>query len=175
MKRLAITFPLAVMAIFLCFASGNAQAQQPEATPRSYIYCTVEFDAIKEVQEEKINSYTKVTKEWKVTMKVDYGQYEDRYVAPLVDNDGNVRIFNSEIAALNWMGLHGWELITPYYGMSNGNSMNHKIYLRRNVTGMTSEEINEVLSIFSNKTYNLGDTDSTWSQNPDGLFQATTH
>ena len=75
-------------------------AQESSQGHNSYIYCTVEF------------SHTNK----KVDMTVDYGQY-DRYLLSdglvVTDSDGKPRTFNSSIAGLNWLGMHGWELI-PY-------------------------------------------------------------
>ena len=70
--------------------------------------------------------------------------------AILKDSEGNKRFFNSQIAALNWLGMHGWELVTLDNSMINGTTTDGKLYLRLDVTGLTYEEINEQLSIFGN-------------------------
>ena len=171
MKRLAKLLPIAAAILLMCIPAHDVSAQQTDDTHRSYIYCCVYFGSFKEIKTEKINAYTKTLgKEWKVTMSVDYGQYDDDFIPPLTDSDGNVRLFNSQVAALNWLGMHGWELISQEHSMMNGDSRNHRTYLRLDVTGLSYEEINGHLSLFSNEKYNLNTTDQVKHQQADGMY-----
>ena len=149
MKRI-----LAILAVIftLCTASSNAEAQTSVQNQSAYVYCLVDFQN------------TKHNNEWKVKMTVDFGQADYSKRELVVDGDGNDRIFNSNIAGLNWLGMQGWEFV-PYPTVNEGTSRS-KYYMRLNVTGMTAEEINEKLNIF----YNPKQSDATYVQNKDGLF-----
>lgn len=171
MTRLVKLLPIAALILFMCIPAHVVSARQNDDSHRSYIYCSVYFGSFKEIKTEKINAYTKtIGKEWKVTMSVDYGQYVEDSISPLTDSEGNVRLFNSQIAALNWLGMHGWELVSQEYSMMDGDSRNHRTYLRLDVTGLSYEEINKHLSLFSNENYDLGTTDSVKLQQADGLY-----
>lgn len=160
MTRLVKALPMVAVALFMCLSMHSASAQQ-EVKHRSYLYCTAEFGADKEVVEEKIGNYTRENKEWKVTLHVDYGQSNGSTV--LKDAEGNKLFFNTEMAAINWLGMRGWELVTPDKHFINGTSSGYKLYFRLDVTGLSYEEINEQLSAF------IGGSDVR-TQKADGLF-----
>lgn len=147
MKRFVNVLPMVAVAFLMCISEHNASAQQ-EVKHRSYLYCSIQFGGDKMVVEETIGNYTRESKEWRVTLHVDYGQLGGPDI--LKDSEGNKRFFNSQIAALNWLGMHGWELVTLDNSMINGTTTDGNLYLRLDVTGLTYEEINEQLSIFGN-------------------------
>ena len=167
MKSLNI-FTLAAAVLFICFSANNAYAQQPEVNHRSYIYCAVSFGAAKESIEENIgnSSYTREVKEWKTTIYVDYGQRNEGKPSPLAGSDGKTIFFNSRMAALNWLGMNGWELVATDDFIQNGTTNESKVYLRMDVTGLTYKEINDRLVIFTDPDLN----DSCRSQQQDGMF-----
>ena len=136
----------------LCTASSNAAAQTSGRNQSAYVYCIVDFHN------------TKILNEWKVKMSVDFGQSNYTKREHVVDENGYDRIFNSEIAGLNWLGMQGWEFV-PYPTLDDGDSRT-KYYMRLNVSGLTLEEINDKLNIF----YNPKKSDTTYVQNKDGLF-----
>ena len=136
----------------LCTASSNAAAQTSGRNQSVYVYCIVDFHN------------TKILNEWKVKMSVDFGQSNYTKREHVVDKNGYDRIFNSEIAGLNWLGMQGWEFVS-YPTLNEGDSVS-EYYMRLNVTGMSQEEINETLSVF----YNPKKSDTTIVQNRDGLF-----
>lgn len=149
MKRalslLAVIFTVSI-------ASLDATAQTSGQDRFSYVYCIVDFQN------------TKHNNEWKVKMTADFGQANYRKREMIVDEDGNDRVFNSDIAGLNWLGMQGWEFV-PYPTLDDGDSRT-KYYMRLNVTGLTLEEINDKLTIF----YNPKKSDTTNVQNKEGLF-----
>lgn len=152
MKRvIRILAAIALMGI----SAQMMSAQESSQGHKSYIYCTVEF------------SHTNK----KVDMTVDYGQY-DRYLLSdglvVTDSEGKPRTFNSSIAGLNWLGMHGWELI-PYATVIDGDSRS-TYYMRLDVTGLSYDEINRMLAIFSNKEYDLGEAEVKKAQQEDGRF-----
>lgn len=167
MKRFVNVLPMVAVAFLLCISAHNASAQQ-EVNHRSYLYCSIEFGGDKMVVEETIGNYTRESKEWRVTLYVDYGQLGGR--GTLKDSEGNKRFFNSQIAALNWLGMHGWELIASDGSMINGTTTDGKLYLRLDVTGLTYDEINEKLSVFNNMKYDLGGKEDVRQQQKDGRF-----
>lgn len=167
MTRLIKALPMVAVALFMCISAHNASAQQ-DAKHRSYLYCSVEFGGDKIAVEETIGNYTRESKEWRVTLNVDYGQVGGCYT--LKDSEGNKRVFNSQIAALNWLGMHGWELILTDDFMRNGTSAGGKLYLRLDVTGLSYDEINEQLSVFSNMKYDLDGKEDVKPQKKDGRF-----
>lgn len=136
----------------LCTASSNAEAQTSGQNQSAYVYCIVDFQN------------TKHNNEWKVKMTVDFGQADYSKRELVVDGDGNDRIFNSNIAGLNWLGMQGWEFV-PYPTLNDGSSRT-KYYMRLNVTGLSPEEINQRLNVF----YNPKSSDTTNVQDKDGLF-----
>ena len=148
MKRI-----LAILAVIfsLCIAASSA-AQTNEQDQSVYIYSIVKFK----------NTLQNST--WKVSLTVDFGQADYKEADKVVDADGNHKLFNSNVAALNWLGMQGWEFV-PYPTVNEGTSRS-KYYMRLNVTGMTAEEINEKLNIF----YNPKQSDATYVQNKYGLF-----
>lgn len=139
MKRFVNVLPMVAVTFLMCISAHNASAQQ-EVKHRSYLYCSILFGGDKMVVEETIGNYTRESKEWRDILK---------------DSDGNKRFFNSQIAALNWLGMHGWELVTLDNSMINGTTTDGKLYLRLDVTGLTYEEINEQLSIFGNMKHQM--------------------
>ena len=149
MKRI-----LAILAVIfsLCIAAASVAAQTNEQDQSVYIYSIVKFK----------NTLQNST--WKVSLTVDFGQADYKEADKVVDADGNHKLFNSNVAALNWLGMQGWEFV-PYPTLNEGTSRS-KYYMRLNVTGMTAEEINEKLNIF----YNPKQSDATSVQNKDGLF-----
>ena len=149
MKRI-----LAILAVIfsLCIAAASVAAQTNEQDQSVYIYSIVKFK----------NTLQNST--WKVSLTVDFGQADYKEADKVVDADGNHKLFNSNVAALNWLGMQGWEFV-PYPTVNEGTSRS-KYYMRLNVTGMTAEEINEKLNIF----YNPKQSDATSVQNKDGLF-----
>ena len=149
MKRILTT--LAVI-FSLCIAASSVAAQTNEQDQSVYIYSIVKFK----------NTLQNST--WKVSLTVDFGQADYKEADKVVDADGNHKLFNSNVAALNWLGMQGWEFV-PYPTVNEGTSRS-KYYMRLNVTGMTAEEINEKLNIF----YNPKQSDATYVQNKDGLF-----
>ena len=70
------------------------------------------------------------------------------------------------MAALNWLGMNGWELVATDDFIQNGTTNESKVYLRMDVTGLTYKEINDRLVIFTDPGLN----DSCRSQQPDGMF-----
>lgn len=136
----------------LCTASSNAEAQTNCQNQSAYVYSIVDFQN------------TKHNNEWKVKMTVDFGQADYSKRELVVDEDGNDRIFNSNIAGLNWLGMQGWEFV-PYPTLNDGSSRT-KYYMRLNVTGLSPEEINQRLNVF----YNPKSSDTTNVQDKDGLF-----
>lgn len=145
---------LAAIAL-LGMSAQMMSAQESGQKHKSYIYCTVEF------------SHTNK----KVDMTVDYGQYNRFLLSDglvVTDADGKPRTFNSSIAGLNWLGMHGWELI-PYATVTDGDSRS-TYYMRLDVTGLSYDEINRMLAIFSNKEYDLGEADVKKAQQEDGRF-----
>ncbi len=62
----------------------------------------------------------------KATVELDFGQYASFWSADrqLVDEDGNIIIFNSALDAANYMARRGWDLEEVFIvqEMSNGNS-----------------------------------------------------
>ena len=149
MKRI-----LAILAVIfsLCIAAASVAAQTNEQDQSVYIYSIVKFK----------NTLQNST--WKVSLTVDFGQADYKEADKVVDADGNHKLFNSNVAALNWLGMQGWEFV-PYPTVNEGTSRS-KYYMRLNVTGMTADEINEKLNIF----YNPKQSDATSVQNKDGLF-----
>ena len=149
MKRI-----LAILAVIfsLCIAASSVAAQTNEQDQSVYIYSIVKF-------KNTLHNST-----WKVNLTVDFGQADYKETDKVVDADGNHKLFNSNVAALNWLGMQGWEFV-PYPTVNEGTSRS-KYYMRLNVTGMTAEEINEKLNIF----YNPKQSDATYVQNKDGLF-----
>lgn len=145
---------LAILAVIfsLCIAASSVAAQTNEQDQSVYIYSIVKFK----------NTLQNST--WKVSLTVDFGQADYKEADKVVDADGNHKLFNSNVAALNWLGMQGWEFV-PYPTVNEGTSRS-KYYMRLNVTGMTAEEINEKLNIF----YNPKQSDTTYVQNKDGLF-----
>ena len=149
MKRI-----LAILAVIfsLCIAASSVAAQTNEQDQSVYIYSIVKFK----------NTLQNST--WKVSLTVDFGQADYKETDKVVDADGNHKLFNSNVAALNWLGMQGWAIV-PYPTVNEGTSRS-KYYMRLNVTGMTAEEINEKLNIF----YNPKHPYATYVQNKDGLF-----
>ena len=97
MKKIIITISLA---LFACFAS-NAQSK---------VYC------------ELLGTQQFLSK--KVTVQVDFGQ-QTKYFSDnrLVDEKGNVIVFNSMVDAMNYMGTLGWEFEQAYVvTIGSGNS-----------------------------------------------------
>lgn len=149
MKRILTTIAL----IFcLCIAASSVAAQTNGQAQSVYIYSIVKFK----------NSLQNST--WKVSLTIDFGQADYKESDKVVDTDGNLKLFNSNVAALNWLGMQGWEFV-PYPTVNEGTSRS-KYYMRLNVTGMTAEEINDKLNIF----YNPKQSDTSYIQNKDGMF-----
>lgn len=123
--------------------SGAAMAQSNE----TYIYCKAGF-------------YFSIS--GKCDLVVDYGQYDGKLVPKSVNEKSGVRTFNSEMAAINWLSMNGWEL-HMYRPRINDETDYERYILRMNVTGMSEEEINKRLAIFEGK-------DAYPPQNPDGTF-----
>ena len=149
MKRI-----LAILAVIfsLCIAASRVAAQTNEQDQSVYIYSIVRFK----------NTLQNST--WKVSLTIDFGQADYKEADKVVDADGNHKLFNSNVAAFNWLGMQGCEFV-PYPTVNEGTSRS-KYYMRLNVTGMTAEEINKKLNIF----YNPKQSDATYVQKKDGLF-----
>lgn len=107
------------------------------ATAPLYIYC-------------KINGNSTLSS--KLRIEVDYGQptstLED---TKMRDEKGKYREFNSMINALNWFATQGWELQESYASLSDGESGTRYYILRRNVAGLSEQEIDGAYSIFRTK------------------------
>lgn len=153
MKRISL-----IIAAVLCLLSYSVSAKQTTQSHTSYIYCLVQFQS------------TDIVKGRKVKMYVDYGQTNFNIFGldKVLNADGEEKTFNSEIAGLNWLGMQGWEL-TPYPSINEGDPSS-KFYMRMDVTGLSYEEINEKLSIFSNKRFKMDHADTVRIQTESGLF-----
>lgn len=148
----------------ICFAgNGNAQAQNQvqiidlsqEQTQiqdqQSYIYCKV--------------SFLYVTLRGKCDIYVDFGQFESKLLPDTMNMVCGIEEFNSEMAALNWLSRHGWELYMCCPITNPEEVKNNSYIMRMNVTGLTETEINEHIAIFNHK-----EAHSVVQQNLDGTF-----
>ncbi len=63
----------------------------------------------------------------KVTITVDFGQDRSGWANPRVKDEqtGKVKIFNSMVDALNYMGKDGWEFVQAYVVTTNEQNVYH--------------------------------------------------
>ena len=89
-----------ILLIVMCLIAADLSAQNK-------VFC--------EIVESNPNSK-------KVKVVVDFGQKREKSKAQqkLVNEDGELRIFNSEIDALNYMSELGWEFVQAYVFTSIG-------------------------------------------------------
>lgn len=118
----------------LCIASmSHINAQNTD----SYIYCELLGHS---------NGFTN-----KVKVTIDFGQDtkfgEDTRIR---DEKGEVITFNSMVDAMNWLGTKGWEFCQAY-AVTIGNSNVYHWLLKLNVSNLTQEQLDYVLSIFKTK------------------------
>ena len=142
-------FILSLTVVFLtCISAQIASAQENVPVRKSYIYCIVNFDAVKVEKVEKIHNLTRTYKEWECTMHVDCRQDDSDikgFRSLVKDAEGNNKTFRSTTAGLNWLGMKGWELL-PYPVAYDPRSLIESDYwFRMEVTGLSTEQINEIL------------------------------
>ena len=153
MKRVTKVVTLLIGISLLCLSSYCADAQENTPAAKAYIYCTAYFNSTNEVKEKKINSYTQKYRERKYTLRVDCRQFDQdiKGVKTVVtDGNGSMVDFPSPIAGLNWLGMMGWELIPYPQAYDTDGFIPEEYWLRLDVTGLTVDEINQKLSVFTN-------------------------
>jgi hypothetical protein len=63
----------------------------------------------------------------KVSITVDFGEERSLWSDPRLRDEqtGKVKIFNSMIDALNYMGKDGWEFVQAYVAVNGGQNVYH--------------------------------------------------
>lgn len=129
----------------------QAQTQNQPQEQQSYIYCKV--------------SIVYMTVRGKCDIYVDFGQFESKLLRDTMNMTCDMKEFNSEMAALNWLSRNGWELFQYSQVMDPEESNPARYIMRMNVTGLTEAEINERIAVLCKKG-----VPSAKPQNPDGTF-----
>lgn len=150
MKFTSHTFRLFAVAIVLMVSTAaTISAQENTSSDKAYIYCTVSFDGNKVQKEKQIHNYTQKYTERVLNMHVDCRQYDGEltYIYGVInDENGKPREFKSYVAALNWLGLMGWELL-PYPTTYRSDLSYDEVYwFRMDVSGLSTDEINAKLA-----------------------------
>jgi len=96
-----------LLVLFVLFLSLNISAQNKP----KYVYCQI-------VGTAKFMSK-------KVTIQIDYGQSLNLFADNRLreESTGKVKVFNSMIDALNYMGKSGWEFTQAYVITTNNQSV----------------------------------------------------
>ena len=137
----------------LCISAYSASAQENVRTGKAFIYCTVNFKSSIFNKENKINNYTYKSKEWEHTMTIDCRQHDSSINGSKItvtDENGNNVKFSSIMAGLNWLGMMGWELMPYPLAYDTDGFIPQEYWLRLDVTGLSTDEINQKLSAFKN-------------------------
>ena len=149
MKSINNTLRLFAAAIVLMVSTAaTISAQENASSDKAYIYCKASFDDFKVKKERKIHNYTQEYTERVYKLSVDCRQYDDKltYIYGVINDDkGKPREFKSYVAALNWLGLMGWELLP--YPTTYRSDTHHDLeyWFRMDVSGLSTEEINAKL------------------------------
>lgn len=137
--------------IFILLAGLMFSSATMAQNNETYIYCKARF-------------YFTLT--GRCDLVVDYGQFNGKMIPTSVNEMVGLKSFNSEMAAINWLGINGWELLMYRPRLSDDTDYERYI-LRMNVTGLSEEEINKRLAIFSGEGgYPPQNADGTFTSVP---------
>ena len=125
MKKLIL---LSTMLMMFCLTSFSQNATEVDD---SFIYCEI-------VGRQKLFSN-------KINISMDYGQF-NKFGSnqTLVDANGETKIFNSMVDAMNWMGNDGWEFVQAY---TIGDSKSGYVYhwlLKMDSSKLSPEDIESI-------------------------------
>lgn len=131
MKKLLLIGLLLFSSVLCSFAQTETPAKQ------SYIFC-------------EIVGTTRVASN-KCDVVLDFGQF-NKYLSDqrLVDENGEVIVFNSMVDAMNWMGKIGWEFVQAYV-LTNSFGYVYHWLLKLDLDALSAEEKEEVLSKLQTK------------------------
>jgi hypothetical protein len=115
MKTLPLILPL-VLVLFLTSFSAGAQTQESA----KFVYCEL-------VGTQKFMST-------KVTIAVDFGEERNAWKDNRMrdEESGKVKVFNSMVDGLNYMGDNGWEFVQAYV-VTYGNQNVYRWLLKRQI------------------------------------------
>lgn len=121
MKKSGIIAALLLVAVALAAAAYKVMPQEPLSPTKTEVttqYCQI-------VGTSRLLSN-------RVTIEIDYGQERKYFAGPqrVLDENDQVKVFNSMIDALNFMAERGWQFVQAYVITSGNQNVYHYMMKR---------------------------------------------
>lgn len=105
--------------LLICAFFSIAALTHAQSPDQKYVYCQI-------VGTQKFLSPNKVT------ITIDFGEEKNYWKDNRVreEETGKVKVFNSMVDALNYMGAHGWEFVQAYIVTISNQNVYHYLLKR---------------------------------------------